>query len=184
MSMPTLFIPHGAGPCFFMDWQPADSWTRMAEFLRGVAASLPQRPSAILMVSAHWLTDRFSVTAGARPELIYDYYGFPPHTYQLRYDAPGSPALAAQVGELLGAAGIAHGAAEVNVVTRLGTTAAQGLPHRHLAKHGDTQIKRPACAVATDQWAAVLLRQRQQATAESGQPRFVGVGQCQCQCEA
>lgn len=110
MSMPTIFVPHGAGPCFFMDWSPADTWTRMAEFLRGVAASLPQRPSAILMVSAHWLEGRFSVTAGQHPGLIYDYYGFPPHTYQLRYDAPGSPALAARVGELLGAAQIDHGA--------------------------------------------------------------------------
>lgn len=109
MSMPTLFIPHGAGPCFFMDWNPPDTWTRMADFLRGVAATLPQQPKAIVLVSAHWLEGRFSVTTGARPGLIFDYYGFPPHTYQLRYDAPGSPALAARIGGLLGQAQIPSG---------------------------------------------------------------------------
>ena len=109
MSMPTLFIPHGAGPCFFMDWNPPGTWNRMADFLRGVAATLPQRPKAIVLVSAHWLEARFSVTGGARPELIYDYYGFPPHTYQLRYDAPGEPALAGRIRELLDQAQIPSG---------------------------------------------------------------------------
>lgn len=105
-QMPTLFVPHGAGPCFFMDWQPADTWTRMAAFLRGIAADLPQPPSAILLVSGHWLGPRFNVTSGARPSLIYDYNGFPPHTYELTYPAPGSPALASQVMQMLAEAGI------------------------------------------------------------------------------
>jgi aromatic ring-opening dioxygenase catalytic subunit (LigB family) len=107
--MPTLFIPHGGGPCFFMDWNPADTWTRMGEFLSGLAATLPRRPKAILLVSAHWLTPAFEVGGGAKPDLIYDYYGFPEHTYQLRYDAPGSPELAARTRELLSADGLANG---------------------------------------------------------------------------
>ena len=53
-TQPVLFIPHGAGPCFFMDWNPPGTWEGMAGFLKGVAASLPARPRAILMVSAHW----------------------------------------------------------------------------------------------------------------------------------
>ncbi len=105
--MPTLFIPHGGGPCFFMDWTPADTWTRMADFLTGLAATLPRRPKAILLVSAHWLTPTFEVGGVAKPGLIYDYYGFPEHTYQLRYDAPGSPALAARARELFSDARIA-----------------------------------------------------------------------------
>lgn len=105
-SLPTLFVPHGAGPCFFMDWTPADTWTRMAAFLSGIASSLPQRPRAILLVSGHWLGPRFSVTSGERPALIYDYHGFPPHTYALSYPAPGSPTLAARVAQLLEQAGI------------------------------------------------------------------------------
>lgn len=105
--MPTLFIPHGAGPCFFMDWNPPDTWDRTAEFLKGLAATLPRAPVAIVVVSAHWLQSEFAVTGAARPSLIYDYSGFPPHTYELRYDAPGSPELAARIGGLLAEARIA-----------------------------------------------------------------------------
>ncbi|MEY2685170.1 MAG: hypothetical protein RJA09_2314, partial [Pseudomonadota bacterium] len=46
--MPTVFIPHGGGPCFFMDWDPKDAWDRMAAYLRGVAADLPHAPKAIV----------------------------------------------------------------------------------------------------------------------------------------
>lgn len=98
---PVLFIPHGGGPCFFMDWKPADTWVGMANFLENVASTLPQRPSAIVLVSAHWLEPQFSVTGHAQPELIYDYYGFPPHTYELAYPAPGQPQLAEQVAQLI-----------------------------------------------------------------------------------
>ncbi len=104
---PSLFLPHGAGPCFFMDWQPAHTWQRMGDFLRGVAASLPERPSAILLISGHWLEPDFRVTGAAQPELIYDYYDFPPHTYEIQYPAPGEPALATQVTCLLSDAGLA-----------------------------------------------------------------------------
>ncbi len=105
--MPTLFVPHGAGPCFFMDWNPPTAWNAMAEFLKGVAASLPAKPKAIVLVSGHWLQPSFSVTSAARPGLIYDYHGFPPHTYELRYPAPGQPELARHVTELLGQASLA-----------------------------------------------------------------------------
>ncbi|MFA5631887.1 MAG: class III extradiol ring-cleavage dioxygenase [Porticoccaceae bacterium] len=107
--MPVFFIPHGAGPCFFMDWNPPGTWQGMADFLRSVADTLPTRPRAIVMVSAHWLGARFNVTGRARPQLIYDYYGFPPHTYELTYPACGDPALAEQVVQLLGQGGMDAG---------------------------------------------------------------------------
>ena len=107
VRMPTWFIPHGAGPCFFMDWTPPGIWDPMATFLRGIAATLPQRPRAVVMVSAHWLSQDFAVTAGAAPDLIFDYHGFPPHTYELSYPAPGAPALAERVQALLANAGLA-----------------------------------------------------------------------------
>ena len=106
VCMPTWFIPHGGGPCFFMDWNPPHAWDRMADFLKGLAATLPARPRAIVVVSAHWLESAFSVSSGAHPDLIYDYHGFPPHTYALEYPAPGDPALAARVAGLLAAAGL------------------------------------------------------------------------------
>ncbi|WP_326428378.1 class III extradiol ring-cleavage dioxygenase [Stutzerimonas frequens] len=105
-TMPTLFVPHGAGPCFFMDWNPPTAWNAMAGFLKGIAATLPARPTAIVLVSGHWLQPSFSVTRAARPTLIYDYHGFPPHTYELRYPAPGEPALAARIAGLLDAAAL------------------------------------------------------------------------------
>jgi len=101
-------LPHGGGPCFFMDWTwgPADTWNATQRFLEGLAATLPELPKAMLVVSAHWEEAAFTVGAAARPELIYDYYGFPEHTYQLTWPAPGEPQLAARVAELLGQAGL------------------------------------------------------------------------------
>src|ERR1035437_4290310 len=111
-KMPTWFIPHGGGPCFFMDWNPPDAWTRMGDFLKNLATTLPRTPKAIVIVSAHWLEPHMAVTSGAQPELIYDYYGFPPHTYELKYPAPGAPALAEQIVQTLTTVGIASAANE------------------------------------------------------------------------
>lgn len=110
--LPTLYIPHGGGPCFFMDWTmgPPDTWEKMAAWLRQLAARIEShsgRPRAILVISAHWEEKEVAVQKQEHPPLLYDYYGFPPHTYQLKYDAPGAPALAQQVVELLETAGIA-----------------------------------------------------------------------------
>jgi aromatic ring-opening dioxygenase catalytic subunit (LigB family) len=104
-TQPSLFVPHGGGPCFFMD-DPAGTWTGMAAFLRSIPASLPAIPTAILIVSGHWETEGFAFTANPKPALLFDYSGFPSHTYQLRYDAPGSPELAAWAASLLEQAGI------------------------------------------------------------------------------
>ncbi|HEV2362746.1 MAG TPA: class III extradiol ring-cleavage dioxygenase [Caulobacteraceae bacterium] len=107
---PTFFIPHGGGPCFFMDWSlmggPADTWKKMEAWLRGLAGSLPERPKAIVVVSGHWEEPAFTASTAARPQMIYDYTGFPPHTYQLRYPAPGAPELARRIAELIGSAGL------------------------------------------------------------------------------
>ena len=102
---PSLFIPHGGGPCFFMD-DPGGVWTGMADFLHGIAGSLPERPKSILVVSGHWETRGFAFTGAQRPPLVYDYSNFPPHTYELRYDVPGDPALASRAAELIDAAGL------------------------------------------------------------------------------
>lgn len=107
VKMPTWFIPHGGGPCFFMDWNPPDAWQNMGDFLKAVASTLPRTPKAIVMVSAHWLEPHFAVTSSAQPELTYDYYGFPPHTYELKYPARGAPELADQIVKTLTAAGMA-----------------------------------------------------------------------------
>ena len=107
--LPTFYIPHGGGPCFFMDWSPIgpkDTWDRMAAWLRGLAATVTPAPRAILIVSAHWEERGFCVQSGERPALLFDYQGFPPETYQLTYPAPGAPALAKRIVELLTQAGL------------------------------------------------------------------------------
>lgn len=105
MRQPTYFIPHGGGPCFFMD-DPRGIWTSMEAFLRDLPTGLAEKPRAILLVSAHWETEGFAFTGADAPSLIYDYYNFPPHTYQLRFDVPGAPSLASRAAGLLTATGI------------------------------------------------------------------------------
>lgn len=107
--LPTLFIPHGGGPWPFLA-PPAgrpDPWAPLAAYLRGLDASVGPRPRAVLVISGHWEEDLPTVMTNTHPGLLYDYYGFPPETYQLSYPAPGSTDLAARTRTLLESAGIA-----------------------------------------------------------------------------
>jgi aromatic ring-opening dioxygenase catalytic subunit (LigB family) len=108
--MPCLFVPHGGGPCFFIDGPPPfsrETWQKMAEYLRGVRAAIGARPKAILVISGHWDAKRPTVNTASTHSLYYDYYGFPEHTYRLAYPAKGSPELAARVRDLLAKSGVA-----------------------------------------------------------------------------
>lgn len=107
---PTLFVSHGGGPSFWMSYPPPigpHGFDKLRGYLAGLLASLPQPPRAILVISGHWEEERVTVSTSPAPPMLFDYYGFPPHTYQLTYPAPGEPGLAARVGGLLGKAGIA-----------------------------------------------------------------------------
>jgi aromatic ring-opening dioxygenase catalytic subunit (LigB family) len=77
----------------------------MAAHLRGLDAEIGQRPRAVLVISGHWETERPTLNTAERPNLLFDYYGFPEHTYRLTYPVAGAPALAAKVRALLGTAG-------------------------------------------------------------------------------
>lgn len=105
--MPTLFIPHGGGPCFFMEWDPPDTWDRMAAYLRGVPTDIGRRPDAIVLFSGHWEEETVTIQHNPSPPLLFDYYGFPDSTYQIEYPAAGLPALAERISALLAQAGIA-----------------------------------------------------------------------------
>ena len=111
LRQPTVFLPHGGGPCFFMDWTwgPADTWHKTQRLLEGLATELPERPTAILVVSGHWEEQVFTAGAAAKPQLIFDYSGFPEHTYRLTWLAPGDPEFARRAVELLQAAGLPAG---------------------------------------------------------------------------
>ena len=98
MGMPSLFLSHGS-PTLPLTDTPARS------FLGQFSGTLA-RPKAILVISAHWETSVPTISAVDRNDTIHDFRGFPQPLYELRYPAPGSPAVAARSADLLRASGI------------------------------------------------------------------------------
>jgi len=105
-TMPTYFLSHGGGPWPWLDGPMRDAMAHLERSLQELPTELPAPPTAILMVSGHWEAPAFTVQTNPNPPMVYDYGGFPEHTYRIQYPAPGSPALAARVRELLTGAGI------------------------------------------------------------------------------
>jgi aromatic ring-opening dioxygenase catalytic subunit (LigB family) len=98
--LPVLFVSHGGGPWPFVDaLRPL--YVRTEQELRRLPSRLPARPKAVLLISGHWEAPQFSVATSARPPMEYDYSGFPSHTYEIRYPAPGDPGLALHVRDLI-----------------------------------------------------------------------------------
>lgn len=98
-SMPSLFISHG-GPNVVTDDTPA------RDYLRSLS-TLVEKPSAIVIMSAHFETDGVAVVTDPHPGMIYDFGGFAPELYEMVYPAPGSPDVAEAAFGLLDAAGLA-----------------------------------------------------------------------------
>lgn len=100
-AQPVLFLSHGSPMTALGGDELNRAWERLVPRLA--------KPSAILMVSAHWNT-RLPVLSGSRqPETIHDFGGFPAELYALRYPAPGAPELAQHIKRQLSEAGIAAG---------------------------------------------------------------------------
>lgn len=106
-TLPTYFISHGGGPWPYMKDQLNGAYDRLEQSLQAMSHELGRTPKAVLMISAHWEAPAFTVMATARPPMIYDYGGFPEHTYHVTYPAPGSPEVAERVRLLIADAGIA-----------------------------------------------------------------------------
>ena len=104
--LPTYFISHGGGPWPWMKKEMGPTYDKLEASLADMPRQIGRTPKAILMVSAHWEAPAFAVMGNPKPPMIYDYGGFPPHTYQVHYDAPGSPELAQRVRDLVAAAGL------------------------------------------------------------------------------
>jgi aromatic ring-opening dioxygenase catalytic subunit (LigB family) len=107
--LPVVYLPHGGGPWPFVDvgLGARSELDALAGYLRSLHTLPPTRPQALLVISAHWEERVPTVMTAARPPLLFDYYGFPPESYQITWPASGHPTLAARVQQLLGNAGIA-----------------------------------------------------------------------------
>ena len=109
---PVLFVGHGSPMNAIEDNRFSRTWDALA----GELDALPERPRAIVAVSAHWTTEGLAVRTAANNPVINDMYGFPQPLYELGYSPAGDPALARRVMELAGGAvtsdntwGIDHG---------------------------------------------------------------------------
>lgn len=105
--LPTYFVSHGGGPWPWMRDMTGGRYDRLEASLQAMARETAGQVRAILMVTAHWETPGgFELSSSPRPGMIYDYYGFPEHTYQVHYRAPGSPELAQRAQALLQGGGM------------------------------------------------------------------------------
>ena len=109
--MPVAYIPHGGGPWPFVDMGlPRDEVDGLAKYLRDLSSLPKTPPKALLVVSAHWEEATPTVMTSPTPPIFYDYYGFPPASYEITWPAPGDPSLAARVQSLLEGAGFSTAA--------------------------------------------------------------------------
>jgi aromatic ring-opening dioxygenase catalytic subunit (LigB family) len=105
--LPTYFISHGGGPWPWLEGEHRRQYAQLEASLAGIARELGGKPRAVLVVSGHWEEPRFTLQASPAPGMIYDYSGFPAHTYEVRYASPGAPDVAQRAKALLEGAGIA-----------------------------------------------------------------------------
>jgi len=110
--LPTVFLSHGSPMHALSAGRAGEAWSALGQRL--------PRPRAVLVASAHWETELPMVSTAQQPETLHDFGGFPPQLYQIRYAAPGAPAVAQRALALLqesaipasaiGCRGLDHGA--------------------------------------------------------------------------
>jgi len=92
-----VYFSHGGGPLPILG---DVGHKAMVDFMRELPTQL-RKPSAILVISAHWEESAITVMDGETPPMFYDYYGFPAEAYEITYPTPGNPVLAHRIVEIL-----------------------------------------------------------------------------------
>jgi 4,5-DOPA dioxygenase extradiol len=143
-KQPVLFISHGA-PTYALE--PGLAGAQLAALGRTLA-----RPAAVLVVSPHWMTHGLRVAVSEQPSTLHDFGGFPAPLYELRYPAPGHPALARRAIELLAAAGWPVAADD-----RWGLDHGAWVPLLHLLPRAEVPVFQVSMPHDLDETAALLL---------------------------
>ena len=104
--LPTYFVSHGGGPWPWMKEQFGGAFDQLEASLQEMARALPEKPKAVLVVTGHWEESAFTLSSSAAPGMVYDYSGFPEHTYHVKYPAPGAPELATRIQAMLQKGGV------------------------------------------------------------------------------
>ncbi|MEY4762989.1 MAG: hypothetical protein RLZZ200_2845 [Pseudomonadota bacterium] len=154
-TMPSLFISHGA-PTFAME--PGLSGAQ----LRSLGQALG-KPRAVLVVSPHWMTREVEITATERPGTVHDFGGFPRALYDLRYPAPGSPALANRIQEQLSLRGIV-----ARLDARRGLDHGAWVPLMHLFPEADVPVVQVSLPFDAEEADAFFLGQALAPLAQDG----------------
>ncbi len=103
--LPTYFISHGGGPWPWMKADQGGAYDQLEAALKAMPGHMGSTPKAVLVISGHWEERKFTVMSSPQPPMIYDYSGFPAHTYRISYPAPGWPLMAERVRQLIEDAG-------------------------------------------------------------------------------
>lgn len=103
--LPVFYLSHGGGPWPYLDGPMRLAFHGLEVSLKALLPALEVQPRAFLVITAHWETPSLRISSAAKPEMLYDYSGFPEHTYHVKYPAPGNPELAGRLNALLASAG-------------------------------------------------------------------------------
>lgn len=95
--MPVVFVSHGAPDALLKAPDTVAAW-------RELSRQIP-KPTGIVVVSAHWESRQPTASLAVAPETIYDFSGFSPELYRMKYPAPGAPELAKRATSLLSSGG-------------------------------------------------------------------------------
>jgi aromatic ring-opening dioxygenase catalytic subunit (LigB family) len=107
LTLPAYFVSHGGGPWPWMKSESHGVYDKLEASLKAMPGQIGIAPKAVLVISGHWEEREFTVMSSPKPPMIYDYSGFPEHTYRITYAAPGSPRTAERVCRLIEDAGFA-----------------------------------------------------------------------------